>query len=229
MEGFSISEVYIENGCRTVEINPLPDSYCSFDCVYCPLGRKAIKTDKMQFFEGTGEFISRLKAFLDSNEIDGVFINPAGEGLVNAELKEIIKVIKERNKKVKLLSNGYILNNEEFREVLSMCDEVIGELAVTNEEDFRRLHRPIEGYTLAEHVNNMVGFRKWFNGKFILDISIIKGYSDSDESVEIYRDMIKRISPDEVLIGTPDGDRLKGTLQVPEDRLEEIRKELALQ
>jgi len=229
MEGFSISDVYFSNGCRMIDINPLPEDYCSFDCVFCPLGRTAVKTDQMHFFEETREFINRLKAFLDSNEVDIVFINPDGEGLANIELKEVIKAIKERKIKVALLSNGYILNRKETREALSMCDEVTGELAVTNENDFNKLLRPIEGYTLAEHVNTMAEFRKWFKGKFILDINIIKNYSDSDVSVEIFKDMIGRISPDEVYFGTPDDERFKGAFQVSEKRLEEIRQKLTVQ
>jgi wyosine [tRNA(Phe)-imidazoG37] synthetase (radical SAM superfamily) len=105
-----------------------------------------------------------------------------------------------------------------------MCDEVIGELAVTNERDFHKLLRPIEGYTLEEYVNNMAEFRKWFSGKFTLDITIIKNYSDSDESVDIFRGMIQKISPDEVYFETPDEDRLKGAFQVSEERLKEIER-----
>ncbi|MDF2885408.1 MAG: radical protein [Clostridiaceae bacterium] len=187
MEGFSISNVYVDNGYGTIDINPLPEDYCSFDCVFCPLGRTAVKTDKMFFFKETKEFINRLREVLHNNKVDIVFINPDGEGLANGELIDVIRLIKERNIKVRLLSNGYIFNRKEFRKALSMCDEVIGELAVTNERDFHKLLRPIEGYTLEEYVNNMAEFRKWFSGKFTLDITIIKNYSDSDESVDIFR------------------------------------------
>lgn len=224
MEGFSISNVYVENGCNVIDINPLPEDYCSFDCVFCPLGRTAVKTDKMFFFKETEEFINRLREVLNNNKVDIVFINPDGEALANEELIDVIRVIKKRNIKVRLLSNGYIFNRKEFREALSMCDEVIGELAVTNESDFHKLLRPIEGYTLEQYVNNMAEFRKWFSGKFILDITIIKNYSDSDESVEILREMIQKISPDEVYFETPDEERLKGAFQVSEERLKDIER-----
>lgn len=224
MEGFSIRNVYDDNGYGTIDINPLPKDYCSFDCVFCPLGRTAVKTDKMFFFKETKEFINRLREVLHNNKVDIVFINPDGEGLANGELIDIIRLIKERNIKVRLLSNGYIFNRKEFREALSMCDEAVGELAVTNERDFHKLLRPIEEYTLEEYVNNMAEFRKWFSGKFTLDITIIKNYSDSDESVEIFREMIKKISPDQVYFETPDENRLKGVFQVSEERLKEIER-----
>lgn len=226
MEGFSISKVYISSGCKTVDINPLPENYCSFDCVFCPLGRTVVKSEDKFYFKETEEFINRLKDVINENEVECVFINPDGEGLANAELIDIIRIIKEKNVKVKFLSNGYILNKEEYRETLSLCDEIIGELAVTNERDFHKLLRPLDGYFLEEYVNNMAGFKKWFKGKFILDITIIKNYSDSDESIELFREMIKKISPDEVFFETPDEDRFKGAFQVSEERLKEIKKVL---
>lgn len=47
MKPFSIGEVYLnKNNERIRDINPLPENYCSFDCVFCPLGRTKVKTDK---------------------------------------------------------------------------------------------------------------------------------------------------------------------------------------
>lgn len=222
MDGFSISNIYVKEGKRMVNINPMPENYCSFDCVFCPLGRTSVKTEKTFLFHETKEFINRLKEFLNNKVIDIVFINPDGEALANGELIDIIRLIKERNIKVRLLSNGYLLNRIEFKETLSLCDEIVGELSVTNEKDFQRLNRPIEGYTLKEYVNNMVLFRKSFSGKFILDITIIKNYSDSDESMEIFKEMIHEISPNYVYFETPDEDRFKGAFKVSSKRLKEI-------
>jgi wyosine [tRNA(Phe)-imidazoG37] synthetase (radical SAM superfamily) len=226
MEGFSISKVYMNSGCKTIDINPLPEDYCSFDCVFCPLGRTVVKSEDKFYFKETEEFISKLKGVINENEVECVFVNPDGEGLANAELIDVIRSIKEKNIKVKLLSNGYILNKEEYRETLSLCDEIIGELAVTKEKDFYKLLRPLDGYSLEEYVSNMAMFKNWFKGKFVLDITIIKNYSDSDESIEWFREVIKKISPDEVFFETPDEDRLKGAFQVTEERLQEIKKAL---
>lgn len=224
MDCFSISNIYEKNGLKTVDINPLPVNYCSFDCVFCPLGRTAVKTDKPVYFKETKGFLIKLVNFLKDNRLDLVFINSNGEGLANSEIRDIINVIKDKNIKVKLLSNGYILNNSEYRDIIEMCDEVIGELSLTNEKDFQTLHRPLEGYTLNQYVTNLAEFRKWYKGKFILNISIIKNYSDSNESLEIFKKMIEKISPDEVFFETPDNDRFKGAFQVSKERMAEIER-----
>lgn len=223
MENFAIGNVYDIDGLKTVDINILPENYCSFDCVFCPLGRTVVKTDKTFYFEETKEFINKLSRFLDNNQVDLVFIKN-NESLANAQIKDVINLIKNRDIKVRLLSNGYNLNNSVHRNIIEMCDEVVGELSVTNEKDFQKLLRPLEGYTLRQYIDNMVEFRKWFKGKFIFDITILKKYSDSVESLEIFKNIIIKLSPDEVFFETPDEERFKGVFQISKEKLNEINK-----
>ena len=223
MDSFSIGNLYEINGLKTVDINLLPENYCGFDCVFCPLGRTIVKTNKIFHFEETKEFIKNLSVFLDNNQLELVFIKN-GESLANAKIDDVIKLIKNRDIKVRLLSNGYVLNNSEYRNILQMCDEVVGELAVTTEKDFQKLQRPLEGYTLEKYVTNMLEFRKWFKGKFILDITILKNYSDSYEAVEIFKSIISKLSPDAVFFETPDEEKFKGLFQISKERLNEINK-----
>ena len=223
MNSFSIGNIYIINGLKTLDINILPENYCGFDCVFCPLGRTMVKTNKTFYFEETKEFITKLSIFLDDNQLEIVVIKN-GESLANAEIKDVIKLIKNRAIKIRLLSNGYVLNNHEYRNTLQMCDEVVGELAVTTEKDFQKLQRPLEGYTLKKYINNMMEFRKWFKGKFIFDITIIKNYSDSDESIQIFKNIITKLCPDEVFFETPDEERFKGVFQISKEKLNEINK-----
>ena len=79
---------------------------------------------------------------------------------------------------VRLLSNGYLLGRDEYIKIANKCDEVIGEIKVITEEDFQKVQRPIEGYTLEEYISNMISFNKQYKGKFIFEVTIIKGYND---------------------------------------------------
>ena len=40
---FSYKDVYVEEGKKVLEINILPEKYCNFDCVFCPIGRSKNK------------------------------------------------------------------------------------------------------------------------------------------------------------------------------------------
>lgn len=230
MKPFSIGEVYLnENKEKVVDINPLPKNYCSFDCVFCPLGRTKVKTDMTFDFKEAEVLLDNLEKLLKNKDIDIIFINPDGEALAYSRVLDIINIIKKYNVRVKIISNGYLFNRKEYKNILNQCDEVIGELAVTSEEHFQKIQRPIRGYTFEEYVSNMESFNKQYKGKFILDITILKNYSDSNEEVEKFKEFIKRIKPDEILVQTPDKEKFKKAFGICESRLKDIENQLNLQ
>ena len=51
MNNFSYKEVYIEDGKRVLEVNILPEKYCNFDCIFCPIGRSKNKIDTQKSFD----------------------------------------------------------------------------------------------------------------------------------------------------------------------------------
>ncbi|NRT29459.1 wyosine [tRNA(Phe)-imidazoG37] synthetase (radical SAM superfamily) [Clostridium beijerinckii] len=121
-----------------------------------------------------------------------IFINSKGEALVNDKIGYIIDLIKDKGLPVRLLSNGYLLGRDEYIEIANRCDEVIGEIKTITEEDFQKIQRPIEGYTLNEYISNMVSFNKQYNGKFIFEVTIIKGYNDDEESIQKMKKLLKK-------------------------------------
>lgn len=227
MKAFSIGKVYVdENMDKVVDINPLPENYCSFDCVFCPFGRTQVKMDQTFDFKEMDVFLGDLEELLKDKTIDVVFINPNGESLANERILDVIQLIKKHAVKVKILSNGYVFNRQEYKEALNLCDHVIGEFAVTNEEHFQKLQRPLQGYTFEKYVSNMEKFNKQYKGTFVLDITILKNYSDSNENVEKFKEIIRRIKPDEIIVQTPDEGELKEAFGINAARLKEIENQL---
>lgn len=229
MKAFSIGEVYLnKNKENVVDINPLPENYCTFDCVFCPLGRTKVKTDKAFNFKETEVFLDNLEEILKNKKIDIVFINPDGESLTNSRILDVINLIKKYKAKVRILSNGYLFNRSEYKNILNNCDEVIGELAVISEKHFQKIQRPLQGFTFEEYVSNMKNFNKQYKGKFVIAITILKNYSDSNENVEEFKKIIEMIKPDEILVETPDSEKFKKAFGIDEARLTEIEKQLNL-
>lgn len=50
MDEFIYKAPYEEEGKRILEVNILPETYCSFNCIYCPIDRKEDRhqTDEIQ-------------------------------------------------------------------------------------------------------------------------------------------------------------------------------------
>ena len=149
---FSYKDVYVEEGKRVLEINILPEKYCNFDCVFCPIGRSKNKIDVPTEFEDYDVALAELENMIDTTNPDLVFINSKGEALVNNKVESILDFIKSKGLKVRLLSNGYILSKKEYINIANKCDEVIGEIKTITEKDFKKIQRPIEDYTLEEDV-----------------------------------------------------------------------------
>lgn len=227
MYEFKYKDIYVENGINVLEVNILPEKHCNFDCIFCPIGRSNRQTDKVERFDNTKECIQALEQMIESTNPDLVFINSAGEALVHSEIDEIIDCIKSKGVKVKLLSNGYLLNDSKYKGIAEKCDEVIGEIKVVNEADFQKLQRPMAGYTLKEHILNMVIFNNNYKGKFILEVTIIKGYNESTQAVDKMRKMIRMIKPDEVLVVTMEG-IFKKKLGVSDDVMARIENDLLI-
>jgi len=226
MSGFSYKDIYSEEGKRVLEVNILPEKHCNFDCIFCPIGRSQNKVDTQKSFDEMDSSLKELESMIEKTKAELVFINSKGEALVNENIIDIINIIKGKGLPVKLLSNGYILNLPEFKEIANMCEEVIGEIKVASNEDFQKIQRPIEGYTFENHISNMKAFREQYKGKFILEVTILKGYNDDEESIQKLKSVIKEISPNKVIIERLEDERFKKKLGISDERFEEISNSL---
>ena len=226
MSGFSYKDIYIEEGKRVLEVNILPEKNCNFDCIFCPIGRSKDKVDTQKSFDEMDSSLRELKGIIENTKAELIFINSKGEALVNDKINDIIDLVKVKGLPVRLLSNGYLLGRDEYIEIANKCDEVIGEIKTITEEDFQKAQRPIEGYTLAEYISNMVLFNKQYKGKFIFEITIIKGYNDDEKSIENIKKIIKEIYPQKIIVARIDDERFKNKLGITDERFEEISKVL---
>lgn len=228
MGGFTYKDIYVEDGRRVLEVNVLPEKYCNFDCIFCPIGRSKNKVDTQRSFDGADSSMIELERMIDSSEAELIFINSKGEAFVNDRIGDIIDLIKAKGLPVRLLSNGYLLGREEYRSIANKCDEIIGEIKVATEADFQKIQRPIEGYTLEEHISNMVSFNQQYDGVFILEVTILKGYNDSEESVDFTRSLIRRIAPDRIIVERISDERFKSKLGIGDEKFFEISNSLRI-
>ena len=222
MSGFSYKDIYVEDGKRVLEVNILPEKYCNFDCIFCPIGRSQNKADGQKYFGEIDSSLIELELMIENTKAELIFINSKGEALLNDKINDIIDFIKGKGLPVRILSNGYLLGKDKYRKIADKCDEVVGEIKVTTEENYQKAQRPVKGYTLAEYISSMVAFNKQYKGKFIFEVTIIKDYNDDDESIHKIKNIIERISPDKIIITRIEDERFTKKLGIPDERFMEI-------
>lgn len=226
MNTFTYKDLYEENGRKVLEVNILPEKYCNFDCIFCPIGRSHNHADAVVDFGNISSALAELGNKIDALKPDLVFINSKGEALVHSGLKQVIDFIHNRGCAVRLLSNGYLLGRSEYAALANLCEECIGEIKTVAEEDFQKVQRPLPGYTLRQYIEGMAQFKKQYSGHFIFEVSIIKKYTESDEAIARLQQIINAIRPDELRIVDIGDERFMKVLGVTPERLAEVQNTL---
>lgn len=223
MGEFSFKNIYLENNRKVLEVNILPEKHCNFDCIFCPLGRAKNRATNQKIISPIEQGFMELGAKIKEIQPELIFINSKGEALLHEQIAVIIEFIKNKNLPIRLLSNGYLLGEKEYQEIANKCDEIIGEIKVASDENFQKLQRPITGYTFEEHIDNMTKFVKQYTGKFILEITLLKGYNDTPESIQKLKSIVKKIAPQELQVVRISDTRFQKKLGIIDAEFESLK------
>ena len=183
-----------------IDLLSTQEKTCSFDCVYCQLGRTVnFRTERKEFVP-----ISRL--VLELEPVRGVAADYAtfsgvGEPTLARNLGQAIKIVKPvLGLPVAVLTNSSLMPREDVRQELAQADVVVAKLDAPNEKLFHAINRPTVGYSLDEILEGIRLFRSEFSGKLALQMMFIeanKGYAPDMAK------MAEELSPDEVQLNTP--------------------------
>ena len=177
------------------------DSICSFECVYCQLGRINRVTAERDIFVTTEEVLNDLKASA-WQEADVVTFSGSGEPTLARNLGELIDGIKEfTGKPVIVLTNSTLLGSSEVRSELGKADQVFCKLDAWNDEVLRRVDRPVPGIDLRQIVEGIAVFRRNYKGFLALQTMLLKEPDESD--INKFAELVKKIDPHEVQLNLP--------------------------
>ena len=173
---------------------------CSFNCVYCQLGRTTNPTTTRGEFVSITELAEELKG-IKGIAADYVTFSGTGEPTLASNLGRAIDVARAiLPLPVAVLTNSSLISREDVRGDLAKADVVVSKLDAYNQELFRQVNRPMAGLKLSDIIEGIRHFRSKFTGKLCLQIMFIeanKGFAG-----EIAR-IANSLSPDEVQLNTP--------------------------
>lgn len=173
---------------------------CTFDCIYCQLGKTVRHIIKRGVFVPTSRIIKELES-LPELGIDYITLSGCGEPTLAANLGEVISEIKKRFKQpVAVLTNSSLMHDRQVRKELSQADLVVAKLDAPNEELFRAVNWPTNGITLNLVVSGIKRFQEEYPGKLALQIMFVP--QNKDRAAEL-AELAKEIKPVEVQINTP--------------------------
>ena len=204
----------------------IPYKTCSFDCIYCQLGRTTCKTLERKEYVSVEEISKELDSFLSNNPpaIDYVTLAGSGEPTLNTGFGRLIDLVKERtDKPVALLTNSSLLTDEKIRKDLSKADVIVPTLSSSSQEVFEKIHRSCPRIKAGEIITALGSFVREYDTEVHLGVFMVAGYNDDEKSLMGLRDAVSEISPDYVEINTvtrPPAETYAKA--VPLERLKEI-------
>lgn len=189
---------------RSLGIDPICNrKVCSFDCVYCQLGRTTDKTTERRVFVKNDKVRNDLEEIWNKikGKADVVTLSGTGEPELAENLGELIEIAREvTGLKVAVLTNSSLMDNENVRKDLAKADIVAAKLDAATNEMFQKVNCPHPYLDFEKMIGGMKKFRKGFRGKYELQMMFIetnKGHAHD------MRRLAVEMKPDEIQIDTP--------------------------
>jgi wyosine [tRNA(Phe)-imidazoG37] synthetase (radical SAM superfamily) len=189
---------------RSLGVDLVPFKTCTYDCIYCQLGRTTCKTLERKAYVAVEEALAELDASLRGGSApDYIGLAGSGEPTLNSRIGEIIDAIKTMTSiPVAVLTNGSLLWMPEVREALMRADLVLPSLDAGDPRGFRTINRPHEAIAFERMVEGLAEFTRDFPGEVWLEVFLLAGVNDWPSSVKNLATLVRRIGPAWVQLNT---------------------------
>jgi len=189
---------------RSLGIDLVPFKTCTYDCIYCQLGRTTNQTIRREAFLPVEDVLEELQRKLAAGAApEYVTLAGSGEPTLHSGIGSLIRGVKRLTDiPVAVLTNGSLLWREDVREDLSAADVVIPSLDAGEERLFRYVNRPHGGIAFDRMVDGLADFTARFPGAVWLEVFLLAGLTGIPAEAERIAALARRIAPARVQLGT---------------------------
>lgn len=175
-------------------------SICSFQCVYCQLGKILDHTSERKIYVSTEKVMADLRESA-WQEADIITFSGNGEPTLALNLAEAIAEVKAyTGKPVMVLTNATTLGDPQVRADLRGADKVFCKLDAAEDKTLQRVNRPVEGVTVRSIVDGIKALRAEYPGYLAVQMMFMPM---NHKEVEAMAALLAEIRPDEVQLNTP--------------------------
>ncbi len=204
---------------RSLGVNPIPRKVCSFNCVYCQLGRTRGLTATRRDYFPPGDIDAEIREALARPRDDVDFMTFVGEGepTLCRSLGRLIRTAKGAGSPpIAVITNGSLLHHADVRRDLGEADVVVPSLDAVDPSLFRRINRPHGSLRIEELVEGLTTFRDGFAGEIWIEVMLVRGMNDTDDALEGLRRTLDRVRPDRVFVNVPIRPPAESWVRIPE-------------
>jgi wyosine [tRNA(Phe)-imidazoG37] synthetase (radical SAM superfamily) len=215
-------------------IDIIPLKICTYDCVYCQLGRTTNKTAVRKRYVDVNmkSFLKDLKNVVGSEKkIDHITFSGSGEPTLNTDIGIMIERVKKTTDiPVVVLTNGSLLYKNDVIGSLKNADLVKVSFDAPDEACFRKINRPSSVITFEKVIRGLKSLLNDFKGRIWLELMIIKDFNDSERQAEQFKKIIAGMDKtgrgiEKIHLNTPVRPSVPGDTLIPDNnRVKKIEK-----
>jgi len=187
---------------RSLGVDLVPFKTCTYDCIYCQLGRTTNKTVERREWVPLDDVLAELKDKLATRP-DYITLSGSGEPTLHSRIGEVIEQIHSlTDVPVAVLTNGSLFWQEDVRRQLVTADLVIPSLDAGNRTVFQVVNRPHPDISFEKLLEGLVAFRNEYGGMYWLEVFVLAGYTAIPAEAQKLAERVRRIAPDRVQLNT---------------------------
>jgi wyosine [tRNA(Phe)-imidazoG37] synthetase (radical SAM superfamily) len=185
-------------------VDLVPFKTCTYDCIYCQLGRTTHKTAERREYVPMTDVLAELEQKLADGPVpDYVTLSGSGEPTLNERLGQLIREIKKLTYiPIAVFTNGSLLWQCEVQDALMEADLVLPSLDAGDDHLFRYVNRPHREIAFDRMVQGITEFTRRFPKPVWLEVFLLAGVTGILPEVEKIAALARRIQPQRVQLNT---------------------------
>ena len=180
---------------RSLGIDLVPFKTCTYDCIYCQLGRTTRKTTERKAYVPLDTVLRQAARSLRTGAApDFIGIAGSGEPTPHSGIGGAIAGIKQLTTiPVAVLTTGSLLWVPDVQQALAAADVVMPSIDAGNCRTFERVNRPLAGIPFQRMVEGLLSFAQGFSGEIWLEVFVLGGITDQRKQMAQIAEIARRL------------------------------------
>lgn len=188
---------------RSLGVDLIPAKTCTFNCVYCQVGRTTKQTLRTARYAPVRKVLQEIRQKLQQDKPDAITLAGSGEPTLHSGIDKIIASAKElTDTKVAVLTNGSLFWMKTIRQRVAAADVIMPTLCSASENTFQRIHRPHPKLTLKQIFAGLRQLRTEYKGQLWLEVLLLAGINDTPEELAELKTWIQALAPEKIQLNT---------------------------
>ena len=187
--------------------NIIPPKTCSYDCIYCQVGRTIKKCNKRSVHYQPEIILKNVEHHLNLLKPDSypdyiTFVSN-GEPALDSNLGKTIRLLQKTGIPVAVITNASMLIYDSVKEDLNFADWVSLKMDAANNDQWQLINRPDSKLDFENHLKHFFLFAGEYTGKLHTESMLVGEINDKEEHISALAEMIKKVNPCKAYLSVP--------------------------